>query len=99
MLHSLAGFGDDHVRHQVAMAVTMIAFKAQQAASRFARQAFRLGQRHLGFRRFHMGIENRHHAFRVASPDSIAAGLGRAEALQVDVTDPRLVKTGRKLTL
>jgi hypothetical protein len=33
MVDYLAGFGNNHFRHEMAMAVAMIAFEAQQAAS------------------------------------------------------------------
>jgi len=98
VLDRLPGFGNDHVRHQMAMAVPMVAFEAQQTTPPPGRQTFRFGQRPLGFRRFHMGIEDRHHALGVARPYRIAAWFGCAEALQMDVTDPNLVETRGELT-
>ena len=97
MVNCLAGFGDNHLRDKLAMAVTMVGFKAQQTTSPFRRQSCRFGQRQPSLRRFHMSTENRHHAFRMAGPDRISAGFRRAELSQVDIGDSYLLKAGGKL--
>jgi hypothetical protein len=98
VVDGLTGFGGNHLRHQVAMAVIVVSFKAQQTAPLLQRQSFRFGQRPLRFWRFHMGLEDRHHPFRVPGPDCVAPRFGGPETLEVDVTDSGLVETGRELT-
>ncbi len=97
MVDRLTGFGGDHLRHQVTVAVVMVAFKAQQTASLFHRQSFRFGQRPLGFGRFHVSPEDRHHPLWMPGPDRVAPRFGGAETLEVQVADSRLVKTCREL--
>ena len=94
----LAGFCDDQPRHDVAMAVAMVAFKTQQAASLQRRQRCRVGQSGSGLQSFHVSVENRNHALWMARPNGISAGFRRAEALEVKVPYPHIAKTGGELT-
>lgn len=94
MLDRLTGLRDDHFCHQMTMAVTMVAFEAQQTAPLLHGMGLCFGQDKLCFRRRHMGIENRHHQLRVTGPHGVAARFRRAETLQMEITYPHLVQTG-----
>jgi hypothetical protein len=79
MIYHLAGFGDNHVRHQMAVAMAMITLKAEQTASPFRGQCLCLRQCQPGFPGIHMSFENRHHSLRMAGTDSVAPRFRRTK--------------------
>ena len=95
---ALAGLGGDEVGDDGAVAEMRVALEAQQAGAMVARQGNRLGQGGERFVACHMGGEDRRHPGRIAGPCRIAACLGRAQALQMPVADPRrLGRPGQQL--
>ena len=94
MRYRLAGFRDDHLRDQTAVAGGVVALEAQQAGSTFARERLRLRQFRLRPVGRHMVAENNLHALRMAGTDGIPARFRRAQALQMNIGNAGFVQRG-----